>query len=147
MTVDKLKLFLNAFIQPDERDFSILYPNGLPRRRRGNYWRRQKRIDLYPKTFKNDFDLIGCAFHELTHHLVWERHCATMAGRWFKGQRIMAHGKEFKAVLETLLGTFNYQYRELIKGLIVYNRRKPRLPPRFVPFEKGANPRNPNTTG
>lgn len=137
MTADNLKTFLAVFVRPDERDFSVVYRKGRPRRRRGNYKTKTQTIILYASAFENDFNLIGCAFHELAHHVVWHRHRAMLDNRWLEGKRIFSHGKEFKDVLDQLLGAFNYQYRELLKGLIVYSRRRPISPPRFMPFETG----------
>lgn len=136
-------------LNDEERDFEIEYSSGSPRRIRGAYIAKRKILRLYPNTVNKalakrqaSLELVGAALHEFAHHLHVTRNKVALTSRFHQGKKIPLHGAEFKKILEELLAAFNFRSRESLKGLMVYNRRRARVPPRFVRFDQ-----MPNATG
>lgn len=133
---ETVKALLDSLCQDGERDFRIVYSRRSPRLRDGNYRARQKRITLYPNKHPNSLNFIGVALHELAHHLHFTRHFHELSSRFHQGKRVPVHGKDFKEILDQILGAFNFRHREHFKGVMKFDRRRPGRPPRFVPFGK-----------
>jgi len=131
MTREKLKALLDSVVREDERDFKIVYSSLKPARKRGLYSWRDGAMTLYPKCYANWTDLIGAAIHELGHHVHWARKKDSLLSRLHQGKRICHHGAEFKAILDELIRAFNFRYQGRLKAFLTYNRRRPKVPPRF----------------
>ncbi|MFQ5683324.1 MAG: hypothetical protein ACE5HC_08645, partial [Candidatus Binatia bacterium] len=138
MQLATLNALLKSFCRQDsERDFQMVLSDRKPRNQRGLYRYKERTITLYPRTC-DAIEIYGAALHELAHHLLWKRHENSLQRRFHQGMTVPHHGKEFRKILDELLGTFNFHYRELLKGKLVFNKRKPTLPPRFVPFDRNS---------
>ena len=100
----------------------------------GKYHRKSRTITIYVRAGSHVMDPYCIGFHELAHHLMWERHGHLLESQFYQGRRMAVHGSEFKKILDELLGTFNFRYREFLKGTITYDRRRPRIAPRWEYF-------------
>ncbi len=144
MTSATVKNMLDSLVPAkNERDFQFVFSGRNARYRKGMYSIKEKEIVLYPKAFQGypkthmaQMNLIGTALHELAHHLAAVRNGRVYTHRLHKENHMTPHGKEFKKILDELIGACNSGRQKTAKGILAYDRRKPTKPPRFVPIER-----------
>lgn len=134
MNSEKLKMFLDSLVDAEDRDFAVEIRNKKLSRRLGMYIHRQKKIVVYGGQDQNSLYFVCVGLHELAHHIDWKKHGDWHRSLWYQGKRIPRHGKSFTSALEKLVGEWNFRYREHLKGLIEYNRKRRATPLKFSTF-------------
>ena len=99
-----------------------------------SYRPKTRTITIYREHSTNVFDLQGAAFHELAHHLLRSNRnvCERPANA---AEGAASHGKAFIDQLDGVLRDFAFRYREHLKGIFVFDAKRPRLTPKFVYFK------------
>lgn len=134
MTEKSLKQFLDSFVELSQRDFKVQISPGNPKRFAAKYLAATRTITVYPKKLIERFAVEGAALHELAHHLSWREICQSRAASSSQRKLRRFHGKLFVKALDGLLRDFAFRYREHVKGILVFDPRRPSVAPRFVPF-------------
>ena len=135
MTPEKLRAFLNSLVLEADRDFVVEITEKTYRRRRAVYIHKSKPpvIRIYGGQDQPALTLICAGLHELAHHLNHKIHGELWRRMWRNGHSVPRHGPAFRKSLDALIGQWNFRYRELLRGLIVFDPKRPTRPPRFSP--------------
>ena len=105
------------------------------------YHSGRKEIVIYngeksEKTVQESLRILSLGLHELSHHIDHKRNKHAWYALRLSGRRRSLHGPTFVKTLDSLIRQFNRHYSAHLKGLIVFNKRRPTRPPRFEKFVK-----------
>lgn len=142
MTAEKLKLILDSLVAKEDRDFTVEIMDRVHKRIRGFYLHKRRIIRVYGGERQDFIRLIMVGIHETAHHLDYKSNGDCWYSLRHAGKRIPRHGRDFKNAMDNLVGLFNFRYREVLRGIIVYDRRRPARPPRFERFDNAQQGEN-----
>ena len=140
MTSEKLEIILDSLVTKEERDFTVRISRRRTKRCMAIYHSGYREIAIYnglkSQTTEECLRILALGLHELSHHIDHKRNKHAWYALRLSGRRRSWHGPTFVKTLDSLIRQFNRHYSAHLKGLIVFNKRRPTRPPRFEKFVK-----------
>jgi hypothetical protein len=141
MTSEKLKIILDSLVTKEERDFRVRISRRKTTRRMALYHSRNREIVIFngqqsSQTKEESLKMLSLGLHELAHHIDHKANKHVWYALWLSGRRRSLHGTSFVKTLDSLIGRFNFHYSGYLKGMIVFNKRRPARPPTFELVQK-----------
>ena len=141
MTSEQVKNILDSLVTKEERDFSVRLCGRKTKRCMAIYHSGHREIAIYnglkSQTTEECLRILALGLHELSHHIDHKQNKHAWYALRLSGRRRSLHGATFVKTLDSPIRQFNRHYSAHLKGLIVFNKRRPTRPPRFEKFVKG----------
>jgi hypothetical protein len=141
MTSEKLKIILDSLVTKEERDFTVRISRRKTTRRMASHHSGHREIVIYngqksELTIQESLRILSLGLHELSHHIDHKNNKHRWYALWLSGRRRSLRARSCIKTLNTLIGRFNFHYNGYLKGMIVFNKRRPARPPTFELVQK-----------